>query len=772
MPTRRKFLQGLGAAATLSGTSSGNADSQAQASNVKPRGREWTWENIGRELKHSNQNPDEKVPVNEIEEILETDASRYDSHIVADGDKLVVAEKNKSNVEAWDRQTGDRLWRFDEGAVRHPPAIGDDFFYFSGGDGTIYAVDDNGNKVGENNAISASETLFVDDHVLTLGTTGQVNLFDRELNDSATFDKPDVNIPREVGTVDDQGRLIYVEARQGGSPNTSLRMLDLRDPSETDSLEEVASVNVASDANNGATLHNGNYIWSRENGELRVAEVENNGFGKLHSADIGSLDSAPVVVDGDIWMGVDESLYRVALDDVKSSGSVDPELVDDSFESQVNSVVASETEVVAGSSMDTTKVYDSETGDEVVELSDWENDVFRKAVAVFDGKLVTRSYDGSDYVYKVLDGEYRDIVPELSFGGFDSGGSVVFGRSVSPVVDASARDEELTGFGLTVSEGGEVVFSNSYGSLSDLKGVDLSELVGGEGSYSVEVSVTDAGGDTASESMSLDLTGLGLGLSVDGPDYGNDSYSVSASASNGDWDSLDWFLDGEQVGSGESVDVFDLLDERGSYEVEAEADVGSETYPTSTEIEFNPEKPGIVDTGFDWSEELGETPNTGDSIEVYAEITETEAEAESVTYNLMYVDAESPEAGFTQVASQEVSSGSWDVSDEINRDGLYMVETVVEDEYGDTVSKGSSDVLVGPEVSATGRPAQDLDGDGRYDDVNGDGETNILDTQALFNNLDESSVQSNQRYFDFGAGPDTEVSILDVAGHWLDVTGG
>jgi hypothetical protein len=371
-----------------------------------------------------------------------------------------------------------------------------------------------------------------------------------------------------------------------------------------------------------------------------------------------------------------------------------------------------------------------------------------------------------------LDGEYRDIVPELSFGGFDPGGSVVFGRSVSPVVDASARDEELTGFGLTVFEDGEVVESRSYGSLSDLEGVDLSELVGGEGSYSVEVSVTDAGGDTASESMSLDLTGLGLGLSVDGPDYGNDSYSVSASASNGDWDSLDWFLDGEQVGSGESVDVFDLLDERGSYEVEAEADVGSETYPTSTEIEFNPEKPGIVDTGFDWGEELGETPNTGDSIEVYADITETEAEAESVTYNLMYVDAESPEAGFTQVASKEVSSGSWDVSDEINRDGLYMVETVVEDEYGDTVSKGSSDVLVGPEVSVTGRPAQDLDGDGRYDDVNGDGETNILDTQALFNNLDESNIQSNQRYFDFGAGPDTEVSILDVAGHWLDVTGG
>jgi hypothetical protein len=53
--------------------------------------------------------------------------------------------------------------------------------------------------------------------------------------------------------------------------------------------------------------------------------------------------------------------------------------------------------------------------------------------------------------------------------------------------------------------------------------------------------------------------------------------------------------------------------------------------------------------------------------------------------------------------------------------------------------------------------------------VNGDGETNILDTQALFNNLDENSVQSNQRYFDFGAGPDSEVSILDVAGHWRDL---
>ncbi len=782
--SRREVVTGLAAAGaaflTSSNTGGDSTDNKLNSKSTTSQ-KDAVWRMFRRDLENSGR-ADSRIPDREVDPVTQTSGGfNNGSHFLTNQDTMYLAEFGAANIEAFERESGNRVWQFSpDSRIGRPPALSEGFLYASDLNGNAYAIDQNGNSVHETQLSAISETVPVNGNILFLGSTGQVEYFDEKLTENSIYEKPgEVNIGSGVTTVNDSNQVIYVERRQGGSPDTHLRMLDLPDdPSQTDSLDLVDKVPVGGEAEDGATFYSedgvGNYVWN-EGSELKVAEVLENGFGSVSGIDVGSFEGAPVVIDGEVWAGTDDgNVYRVALEDIKSDGPAEVETVsdEDEFDTGIYNIVAGENTVAVSSDMGKTVAYDVFTDDKVNTYADPSEDVYRRPVAIDDGKLFVKTLDGSKWKIEVLDGEYRDIVPDLSFGGFDPGSGVVFGRSVSPVVDASARDEELTGFGLSVFEGGEEVFSGSYGSLSDLESVDLSEVLDGEGSYSVEVSVTDAGGDTASESMSLDLTGLGLGLSVDGPDYGNESYSVSADASNGDWDSLDWFLDGQQVGSGETVDVFDLLDSRGSYEVQAEADVGSETYQSTREIDFQPEKPGIVDTGFDWSEELGETPNTGDSIEVYADITETEAESESVTYNLMYVDSENPEAGFTQVASKEVSSGSWDVSDEINRDGLYMVETVVEDEYGDTVREGSSDVLVGPEVSATGRPAQDLDGDGRYDDVNGDGETNILDTQALFNNLDESSVQSNQRYFDFGAGPDTEVSILDVAGHWLDVTGG
>ena len=58
-------------------------------------------------------------------------------------------------------------------------------------------------------------------------------------------------------------------------------------------------------------------------------------------------------------------------------------------------------------------------------------------------------------------------------------------------------------------------------------------------------------------------------------------------------------------------------------------------------------------------------------------------------------------------------------------------------------------------------PPQDETGDNLFEDVNGDGEVDMVDVQALFDNLDEDTLQDNAEFFDFS---DTggQVSIFDV----------
>jgi PKD repeat protein len=57
--------------------------------------------------------------------------------------------------------------------------------------------------------------------------------------------------------------------------------------------------------------------------------------------------------------------------------------------------------------------------------------------------------------------------------------------------------------------------------------------------------------------------------------------------------------------------------------------------------------------------------------------------------------------------------------------------------------------------------ARDPDGDGLYEDVNGDGETTILDVSSFLNVHDGETVAANRAKFDYN--DDGEITILDVA---------
>ena len=68
----------------------------------------------------------------------------------------------------------------------------------------------------------------------------------------------------------------------------------------------------------------------------------------------------------------------------------------------------------------------------------------------------------------------------------------------------------------------------------------------------------------------------------------------------------------------------------------------------------------------------------------------------------------------------------------------------------------ASTLVVGDSLS----PAQDLDGDGLYEDVNGDGTVDVLDVQTLFADRDGTAVQNSPEAFDFNG--DGQFSLLDI----------
>ena len=75
-----------------------------------------------------------------------------------------------------------------------------------------------------------------------------------------------------------------------------------------------------------------------------------------------------------------------------------------------------------------------------------------------------------------------------------------------------------------------------------------------------------------------------------------------------------------------------------------------------------------------------------------------------------------------------------------------------------SVTNSSVQVTAGPgDVTGNGNAAQDLDSDGAYEDINGNGQVDLLDVQVLFANLNQFS--SNQA---FDINGDNQVNLLDV----------
>ncbi|WP_435074623.1 right-handed parallel beta-helix repeat-containing protein [Halorubrum sp. HHNYT27] len=76
------------------------------------------------------------------------------------------------------------------------------------------------------------------------------------------------------------------------------------------------------------------------------------------------------------------------------------------------------------------------------------------------------------------------------------------------------------------------------------------------------------------------------------------------------------------------------------------------------------------------------------------------------------------------------------------------------------IQDGEGTCLGGNPIGDFQSQPTDPDGDGLYEDINGDGESDIVDVQALFSNSDDETVQNNPDAFDFN--DDGSVDVVDV----------
>ena len=113
--------------------------------------------------------------------------------------------------------------------------------------------------------------------------------------------------------------------------------------------------------------------------------------------------------------------------------------------------------------------------------------------------------------------------------------------------------------------------------------------------------------------------------------------------------------------------------------------------------------------------------------------------------------------------SVELAPGnSTDVVFEVNTSrvepGAYThTVSTADDEASGTITLSEA----GPgDVTGDGEPASDLDGDGTYEDVNGDGSFTVSDVQALFANQNSDAVQNNPASLDFNG--DGSFTVSDV----------
>lgn len=180
--------------------------------------------------------------------------------------------------------------------------------------------------------------------------------------------------------------------------------------------------------------------------------------------------------------------------------------------------------------------------------------------------------------------------------------------------------------------------------------------------------------------------------------------------------------------------------------------------PESMRYDGESAVPDIVDEQL--AEELGLARGT---VTGTVTIEDTGEHPESVPDELLIAFVDTDESIVRRALTAEqafhvtLPEGSYTVRDD---DPILTGESKSLTVAADTTTELSLTVRALPAVAEN--PPQDLNRDGRYRDVNGDGEFTIADVQALFENLDSDAVQDSAAFYNFSDANETRVTVFDV----------
>jgi hypothetical protein len=335
---------------------------------------------------------------------------------------------------------------------------------------------------------------------------------------------------------------------------------------------------------------------------------------------------------------------------------------------------------------------------------------------------------------------------------------VTEGESVT--VDVPAADEDSDDLSYSVSgSGASFVTNNGDGTLTIAPGSDA------VGTYQVTVTADD-GAASASESFAVyvdepDQDGqVVFAANAGGPEYtaGDGTVYQASSATSA-------FTGGGATTPGDAGIPSDLqiagTDDDTLYESELYGG-GDGSAPDAPNLSIPVSESGTYEVTLKFAEiyqgvsssdspdSSGPTDGTNENDRLFSVTVEDE---EVLTQYDIFSEV-GPATATDKTYTVAVTDGTLNVDFAVTNDNAKLSAVKVEQ-----IDTGDDDPALDP-IGDFENASTDPDGDGLYEDVNGDGEVNVGDAQAIFSNSNDSVVQNNTAAFDFNG--DGSVNVGDA----------